>query len=202
MKVYTRPSTVSVASLLALSLPALLRSPPLSAPVVTLAYQRETAPTSDMAYVERVIPLVVTSLLFTIIAGILVLTRIVTRARIGIAGVDDYLAAGALVSLSLRAMLRCYKLREILTAGTSAHRFCSASSSFSVSFPFLGHLWHSIGEGIELTGDVEIKWGLGTPFATIPQENIPTFVEVRILPLPYQSHTANNPMTTSCHKQH
>ena len=51
-----------------------------------------------MAYVDKVIPLVITSLLFTIIAGILVLTRVITRARIGIIGVDDYLALGALVS--------------------------------------------------------------------------------------------------------
>lgn len=51
-----------------------------------------------MAYVQTVIPVVVTSLLFTIIAGILVLTRVITRARIGIIGIDDYLSFGALVS--------------------------------------------------------------------------------------------------------
>ena len=61
-----------------------------------------------MAYVERVVPLVITSLLFTIIAGLLVVTRIVTRARIGIAGVDDYLACGALVCLALLSMLHWY----------------------------------------------------------------------------------------------
>lgn len=51
-----------------------------------------------MVYVQTVIPLVITTLLFTIIAGILVLTRVITRARIGILGIDDYLSFGALVS--------------------------------------------------------------------------------------------------------
>lgn len=54
-----------------------------------------------MAYVQSVVGLVITTLLFTIIAGILVFTRVITRARIGILGIDDYLAFGALVSSSL-----------------------------------------------------------------------------------------------------
>lgn len=54
-----------------------------------------------MAYVKTVVPLVITTLLFTIIAGILVLTRVITRARFGILGIDDYLSFGAMVSSSL-----------------------------------------------------------------------------------------------------
>ena len=57
-----------------------------------------------MVYVQNVIPLVITSLLFTCIAGILVLTRVITRARIGILGIDDYLSFGALVSFSLAVL--------------------------------------------------------------------------------------------------
>ncbi|KFX94880.1 hypothetical protein O988_06098 [Pseudogymnoascus sp. VKM F-3808] len=84
-----------------------------------------------MAYVQSVIPLVVTSLLFTIIAGILVLTRVITRARIGIIGIDDYLSLGALCA----SILFCVVVFQ------------------------------------------QIKYGLGTPFATIPPENIPIFVK-------------------------
>lgn len=65
-----------------------------------------------MAYVQTVIPLVITTLLFTILAGILVLTRVITRARIGIIGIDDYLSFGALVS---RVLLLCGGKRNILT---------------------------------------------------------------------------------------
>ncbi|KFY44065.1 hypothetical protein V495_03648 [Pseudogymnoascus sp. VKM F-4514 (FW-929)] len=90
-----------------------------------------TQPTDDMAYVQSVIPLVVTSLLFTIIAGILVLTRVITRARIGIIGIDDYLSLGALCA----SILFCVVVFQ------------------------------------------QIKYGLGTPFATIPLENIPVFVK-------------------------
>ncbi|KFY07466.1 hypothetical protein V492_07128 [Pseudogymnoascus sp. VKM F-4246] len=84
-----------------------------------------------MAYVHTVIPVVVTSLLFTIIAGILVLTRVITRARIGIIGIDDYLSFGALCA----SILFCVVVFQ------------------------------------------QIKYGLGTPFKTIPPENIPTFVK-------------------------
>ncbi|KFZ07637.1 hypothetical protein V501_06263 [Pseudogymnoascus sp. VKM F-4519 (FW-2642)] len=84
-----------------------------------------------MAYVQTVIPLVITTLLFTILAGILVLTRVITRARIGIIGIDDYLSFGAL----LASILFCVVIFQ------------------------------------------QIKYGLGTPFATIPQENIPIFVK-------------------------
>ncbi|KAL5345433.1 hypothetical protein ACLOAV_009805 [Pseudogymnoascus australis] len=84
-----------------------------------------------MVYVQSVIPLVITTLLFTIIAGILVLTRVITRARIGILGIDDYLAFGALCA----SILFCVVIFQ------------------------------------------QIKYGLGTPFATIPQENIPVFVK-------------------------
>lgn len=50
-----------------------------------------------MVFVKTVVPVVVTEILFTTIAGILVVTRLVSRLQKGIASTDDWLALGALV---------------------------------------------------------------------------------------------------------
>lgn len=50
-----------------------------------------------MVFVRTVIPVVITEILFTTIAGVLVVTRVVSRYQRGISSTDDWLALGALV---------------------------------------------------------------------------------------------------------
>jgi len=118
---------------------------------------------------EPDVPVVVTSLIFTTTAFLLVCTRMFTRVvMMKNPGADDYFMCAAMVSWTPSQ----FGSFLILTF----HQ--AASIGFCVVIFYRTYSQIPYIDKSQADSSLEIKYGLGTPFETIPSQNLEKFFQV------------------------